>query len=260
MLKAPQRAHNTHHSPAVPQEIIEKNIRIKQKMEAFDNAKIPGFAFLKGKKPPSALEIVTGTTKADIHYRRVVLSDHKETILPIGHDDQLPAGAKFKSTWGNTHLVAANDSKLAITTQPLLRPATTDATNDRSNEALSPLPSSTEYTPQHRVPQVHKPPRPVTRQKISANTGNSFIESIGHNSFNDLPPDTAGISLRLSETMPVTPSTANERNVYVKSRQRGGGDLLGLKRVTTPFDEASLLKKSTSFLSNSYFDYDDVDA
>ena len=217
-------------------------------------AKIPGFAFLKGKKPPSSLEIVTGTTNADVRYRRVILRDRKETIIPIGAGAELPEGAKYKSTWGNTHLVAANDSKLAVVTQPLLRPTTT--------ESLSLLPSSTEYTPQYRIPPVHKPPRPVTRQKVSTDASNSFIESLGHNSFNDLPPDTAGIPLRLSETVPVSPSssTVNSRYLQVKSRKRGGGDLLGLKRVTAPYDEASLLKRSTSFLSNSYFDYDDVDA
>ena len=100
----------------------------------------------------------------------------------------------------------------------------------------------------------------MTRQKISATASSSFIESLGHNSFNDLPPDTAGVPLRLTETMPVSPSPANERIMRVKSRQRGGGDLLGLRRVTAPFDEASLLNKSTSFLSNSFYDYDDVDA
>lgn len=68
-------------------------------------SKVPGFSFLKGKLPPSAIDIVTGTTGADIHYRRVVLADGSTVIVPINGEsmENVPKGAQFVKTWGTSH-------------------------------------------------------------------------------------------------------------------------------------------------------------
>ena len=43
----------------------------------------PGFKFLKGQLGPSALDVVTGTTQADISFRRVELSTGGPLIVPV---------------------------------------------------------------------------------------------------------------------------------------------------------------------------------
>jgi hypothetical protein len=66
----------------------------------------PGFAFLKGPMPRSCLSVVTGTTGADVTFRRVLLKNGEEVIISFGSEKttSLPKGAKYIGGWGQSQV------------------------------------------------------------------------------------------------------------------------------------------------------------
>lgn len=78
----------------------------------------PGFTFLRGPMA-TALTVVTGTTKADISYRRIQMPDGSATIMPVRPGDaELPPGAKVVASWATTATGPLGDSNETLPSDP----------------------------------------------------------------------------------------------------------------------------------------------
>jgi hypothetical protein len=257
-------------------------------------SKVPGFSFLKGKLPPSAIDIVTGTTGADIHYRRMKLSNGSTVIVQVNGAsmDNVPKGARFVKSWGTSHaaeplsvvagrppglgassssLLGESYSTLIGDSQSLILDGERESMYKQYGEASRMMPGSTGrptttttssssaavisvHTSNRRAQNLDFPtPKPVLYE--SPKRVNKMKSLLGFNALNDIAPD-AGIGLppKLADTFAVDNPAL--RPVSVRSRQRGGGDVLGLKRPPAMMhrllqEEDSLIQKSKDLLSVS---------
>jgi hypothetical protein len=83
--------------------------------------KIPGVSIGKGTPGKSSLDIITGSTDADINFKRLVFDDGKSIIYKLNKDSDasnMPEGACFTDSWGNTQIYAEKDTSLAVEPAP----------------------------------------------------------------------------------------------------------------------------------------------
>ena len=201
----------------------------------------PGFSFLKGKKPPSALDIVTGTTDSDKCFRRVQLSDGSVVIVPVTGDTRLPNGAYFLPSWGQTHTTG---TQLDLDVKLLTSPGECSSYNGRryheeetrggNIHSLS-LPSASRGRPVTAA----EPPRPPIKYIRKDDAFYLQIKSVeserlGSEGMNNLPPGTAGIGVKVSDKFPVV--TPFFRPISVRNHRSGAGDTAGLSRLKSPLD------------------------
>lgn len=95
--------------------VSSRSLKSAGRLAAAKKSREPGFKFLAGKMGPSAMDIVTGTTNADLHYRRIKSHEGEFKIVPFyGKDISIPKNAVLVETWATSQEMAEKDDKLQV--------------------------------------------------------------------------------------------------------------------------------------------------
>ena len=199
----------------------------------------PGFSFLKGKKPPSALDIVTGTTDSDKFFRRLQLRDGSTAIVPVTGDTRLPTGARYVPAWGQMHSV---DTQLGLNVKLLGSQGEAAAVDGRAQDEARgdrihtmSLPSASRGRPVTAT-EPTRPPIKYNRKNDAFYLQVKSVEGtrLGDEAMNNVPPGTAGIGIKVSDRFPVI--SPFFRPISVRNHRSGGGDTAGQSRNPSPLD------------------------
>ena len=124
--------------------IASRSLKTAERLAVAKKSREPGFKFLAGKMGPSAIDKVTGTTNADLHYRRIISDNGELKIMPFyGKNIELPRNSMLVETWATSQEMAEKDEKLQVITMPVGSPSTpsspvydTDNNNSIQNSFL----------------------------------------------------------------------------------------------------------------------------
>lgn len=249
-----------------------------QKQQQHHNRSKAGFTFPKGKLPPSALDTVTGSTNADIHYRRVLTRDGAEVIMPVSNNNKvLPIGATYVSGWSTTQVYAESDRNLQCISSPIRttrattsssyvkrmddstynldQSANNSATDSVSHASIS-LPNSTSFG-YNGDSLEWKTPMTLNRNKM--NNTSSYTST--DNRVSSANSDTQHIvPVRLAESAPIArtaPRTSSKlhRSVSTASAvNRSSKGSAFVREVSIGNDNKQLSDKSKSLLSLHFAD------
>lgn len=96
--------------------IASRSLKSAERLSNAKKSRQPGFKFLAGKMGPSSIDKVTGTTNADLHYRRVISNDGELKIIPFyGNNIELPLNTTLVETWATSQEMAEKDNDLQVT-------------------------------------------------------------------------------------------------------------------------------------------------
>ena len=113
--------------------ISSRSLKSAERLMVAKKSREPGFKFLAGKMGPSAMDIVTGTTNADLHYRRIKSYDGELKIVPFyGKELSIPKNSILIETWATSQEVAEKDENLQVRMEAYGSPQGIDNDNNKS--------------------------------------------------------------------------------------------------------------------------------